>query len=64
MNYALSDSEGEESDEEARRPGRSKVTKRRKVSPESEDDFDEEQSDGGFSFQSSSGHMDSYLTVG
>lgn len=44
VSYAESDSEGEDNDEEIFRPSRknSRASKRRKVSPESDDDFERE----------------------
>lgn len=53
MNYVESDSEGEDDDEKIFRPSRRagagvKTAKRRKTSPESEDDFQED-GDAGYS---------------
>lgn len=58
VNYAESDSEGEDDDEEIFRPSRknnahSRTAKRRKMSPESDDDFKQDAgnySDDGRSF--------------
>ncbi|KAI9042656.1 mismatch repair ATPase MSH6 [Aspergillus affinis] len=51
VSYAESDSEGEDDDEAIFRPGRqnSRASKRRKTSPESEDEFDQGDADVGYS---------------
>ncbi|KAB8265872.1 muts domain V-domain-containing protein [Aspergillus pseudonomiae] len=51
VNYVESDSEGEDDDEKIFRPGRksSQVSKRRKLSPESDDEFEQLEDDAGYS---------------
>ncbi|RAL05952.1 mismatch repair ATPase MSH6 [Aspergillus ibericus CBS 121593] len=49
VNYVESDSEGEDDDEKIFRPGRNSRSKRRKMSPESEDEFNDAGGDVGYS---------------
>lgn len=50
VSYAESDSEGEDDDEEIFRPNRkNRANKRRKTSPESDDDFQQDGDDAGHS---------------
>lgn len=54
VNYKVSDSEGEDDDDVIFRPGRKntasgRAAKRRKTSPDSDDDFQDGAADGGYS---------------